>query len=101
MKPDLFALQVSCSGLAGAESKSLTPAFCWVRRSQCIRDFLLLYRDQAVLEHNVYAEAHLNGLLSSTTIFEKRCLLSAEQEISAGSSTPVPLFREGVNSKLM
>lgn len=99
MKPDLSTFRAFDSGLAGAQAHNLTPAFSWVHRSQCIRDFLLLYRDQAVYEHNVWAEAHLNGLLSNAATLERRALLSAGQEISKGSDTPVPSCRVGVNNK--
>jgi len=49
-----------------------------------------LYRDQAVNEDNVWAEAHLNGLLQNLTLLEKRARLAVQQEISAGSDTAVP-----------
>jgi len=121
MKPDLASSnQVFCSGLAGVGgTKTITPAcslagasgavtrehprnrtevpaFRWVFNSSCIRDFLLLYRDQAVQENNVWAEAHLNGLLQKVVTFENRARLQVQQELSTGSNTPVPSAFGGV-----
>lgn len=99
MKSD-SAVQISRSGSAGGESQKLPPAFCWLHRVCCIRDFLLLYRDQAVTEKNVWAEAHLDGLITNVAVLEKRARLAVEQEIWTGSKTSVPSCAEEVKIKI-
>jgi len=56
------------------------PALCWVSRCSQIRDFLLLYRDLATTDQNLWAEAHLDGLLEKVGQLEQRAKLQVRVE---------------------
>jgi len=119
MKPDISALyRVSRSGLAGVGgTKTTTPAFKlgvpvdgghavdnrkviyghslnWVRRSSHISEFLLLYRQLASEEGNKSIETYLNGLINVSKGLERLAERTVLQEISPGSSAPVPENRK-------
>jgi len=52
------------------------PSFLWVKRSETIRDFLLLYRDLATSEQIPWAQAHIDSLLEKVQQLEQRAHLS-------------------------
>lgn len=80
MNPETSSAFVSGSAGTARIGFVTVPAFCWVSRSQQIRDFILLYRDLAATERNTWAVAHLDSLIENVSRLERRAGLAWNSE---------------------
>lgn len=71
MNPENSSAFVSGSAGTARIGFVTVPAFCWVSRSQQIRDFILLYRDLATTERNNWAVAHLDSIIENVSRLER------------------------------